>query len=52
MDKYSVSPSGEKFPCRKERLRSRVCAIESLVKAARAEGKEIVVVMGVVLWVP
>ena len=45
---YSVSPAGERFPLPTPEDDERELArIESLVAAARAEGKEIVVVMGV-----
>jgi len=45
---YSVSPEGEKFEIpSKEDYQSEYNRIESLVKKARSEGKEIVVVMGV-----
>jgi UDP-N-acetyl-D-glucosamine dehydrogenase len=48
MEKYSASPSGEKFAIpEKSEYRGEFERIESLVKTARAEGKEIVVVMGV-----
>ena len=48
MDKYSVSPSGEKFAIPdKNEYPAEFKRIEALVKAARDEGKEIVVVMGV-----
>ena len=48
MAQYSDSPSGEKFPLpQKEAYAAEYARIESLVKQARSEGKEIVVVMGV-----
>lgn len=48
MAQYSVSPSGETFPLpEKGDYAAEYQRIESLVKAARAEGKEIVIVMGV-----
>jgi nucleotide sugar dehydrogenase len=48
MSAYSVSPSGEKFPIpSKDQYAAEFARVESLVKKARAEGKEIVVVMGV-----
>jgi UDP-N-acetyl-D-glucosamine dehydrogenase len=48
MTEYSVSPAGEKFPIpEKNEYAAEFKRIESLVKAARGEGKEIVVVMGV-----
>jgi len=48
MSDYSVSPSGEKFAIPTEQEYARELErIESLVAAARKEGKEIVVVMGV-----
>ena len=48
MTDYSISPGGEKFPIPKEdRYAAEYKRIESLVEAARGEGKEIVVVMGV-----
>lgn len=48
MSEYSVSPSGEKFeiPSQSE-YTAEFDRIQSLVQAARDEGKEIVVVMGV-----
>jgi UDP-N-acetyl-D-glucosamine dehydrogenase len=48
VDKYSVSPSGEKFaiPDASE-YPTELKRIEALANSARAEGKEIVVVMGV-----
>jgi UDP-N-acetyl-D-glucosamine dehydrogenase len=48
MSDYSVSPEGEKFAVpEKGDYAGEFKRIESLVKAARSEGKEIVVVMGV-----
>jgi len=48
MAQYSVSPTGEKFVIpTKEDYAAEFKRIEKLVKAARKEGKEIVVVMGV-----
>ncbi|MCX5903614.1 MAG: GDP-mannose dehydrogenase [Proteobacteria bacterium] len=48
MAQYSDSPSGEKFPLpQKEEYAAEYARIESLVKEARSEGKEIIVVMGV-----
>jgi nucleotide sugar dehydrogenase len=48
MAKYSVSPTGEKFEIPKENeYETELSRIESLVDAARAEDKEVVVVMGV-----
>jgi nucleotide sugar dehydrogenase len=48
MDQYSVNPAGEKFAIPdKTQYAAELARIESLVNAARAEGKEIVVVMGV-----
>ena len=45
---YSASPAGEKFPIpQKSEYDAELKRIESLVNAARSEGKEIVVVMGV-----
>ncbi len=48
MAEYSVAPSGEKFtiPSRQE-YAAEYARIEKLAAAARAEGKEVVVVMGV-----
>lgn len=46
--KYSVSPTGEKFPIPKpEEYQAEYKKIEKLVKQAKEDGKEIVVVMGV-----
>ena len=48
MNDYSISPEGEKFPLPKaDEYSAEFKRIESLVEAARNEGKEIVVVMGV-----
>ncbi len=48
MSEYSVSPTGEKFELPKAAdYAAELQRLEMLVKAARAEGKEIVVVMGV-----
>ena len=48
MTDYSISPGGEKFPIPKEdQYAAEYKRIESLTEAARGEGKEIVVVMGV-----
>lgn len=48
MTAYSISPAGEKFAIpQKEEYAAELQRIESLVSAARDEGKEIVVVMGV-----
>jgi nucleotide sugar dehydrogenase len=48
MTEYSMSPAGEKFTVpEKDQYDAEYKRIESLVKAARGEGKEIVVVMGV-----
>ncbi len=48
MTDYSISPAGEKFAIPKEdEYAAELARIESLVEAARNEGKEIVVVMGV-----
>jgi len=45
---YSVSPSGEQFPIpQKSDFATEKARVEALVNAARSEGKEIVVVMGV-----
>ena len=47
MPEFSISPMGEKFPlpC-KEEYAAEYIRLESLAAAARAEGKEVVVVMG------
>jgi len=48
MTEYSVSPQGEKFPLPKpEQYQDEYRRIEALAEAARREGKEVVVVMGV-----
>jgi UDP-N-acetyl-D-glucosamine dehydrogenase len=48
MTEYSVSPSGEKFPIpHKEDYAAEYARVEALAKAARAAGREVVVVMGV-----
>jgi nucleotide sugar dehydrogenase len=48
MPEYSVSPEGEKFPLpEKAEYAEELKRLEKLVTNARAEGKEIVVVMGV-----
>ena len=48
MSEYSVSPVGEKFELPKSTdYAAELQRLETLVRAARAEGKEIVVVMGV-----
>jgi len=48
MSDYSVSPAGERFPIPAEsEYAAEFARIESLAQAARNEGKEIVVVMGV-----
>ena len=48
MTEYSISPSGEKFPIpQNSEYAAEFNRIESLADAARAQGKEIVVVMGV-----
>ncbi|MCX5634771.1 MAG: GDP-mannose dehydrogenase, partial [Planctomycetota bacterium] len=48
MTEYSISPSGEKFPIpQNSEYAAEFSRIESLAAAARAQGKEIVVVMGV-----
>ncbi|GAH62326.1 unnamed protein product, partial [marine sediment metagenome] len=48
MTDYSISPAGEKFPIPKnDEYGAELARIESLAKAARSEGKEIAVVMGV-----
>jgi UDP-N-acetyl-D-glucosamine dehydrogenase len=48
MSNYSVSPEGEKFAVpEKGAYAGEFKRIESLAKAARSEGKEVVVVMGV-----
>lgn len=48
MTDYSVSPAGEKFPIpQKEEYTAEMQRLEKLAEAARKEGKEVVVVMGV-----
>jgi len=48
MSEYSVSPAGEKFELPKSSdYAGELQRLEALTRAARAEGKEIVVVMGV-----
>ncbi len=48
MSEYSVNPAGEKFPLPKpEDYAQEYKRIEALTQAARKDGKEIVVVMGV-----
>ena len=48
MTEYSISPSGEKFPIpQNSEYAAEFDRIESLADAAKAQGKEIVVVMGV-----
>jgi len=48
MSDYSVNPEGEKFTLpRQEEYAGELKRVESLAEAARKEGKEIVVVMGV-----
>ena len=48
MSEYSVSPTGEKFELPKSSdYAGELQRLEALTRAARAEGKEIVVVMGV-----
>ncbi len=48
MADYSVSPAGERFPLpTQEDYAEELRRVESLAEAARGEGKEIVVVMGV-----
>jgi len=47
MTDYSISPAGEKFPIpQKNEYAAELKRIEALTTAARSEGKEIVVVMG------
>jgi nucleotide sugar dehydrogenase len=47
MPEFSISPRGEKFPLpSKEDYAAEYKRLESLAAAARAEGKEVVVVMG------
>jgi len=48
MAEYSVSPSGEKFPIpQKDDYAAEFERVKALAEAARADGKEVVVVMGV-----
>ncbi|MDD5309613.1 MAG: UDP binding domain-containing protein [Deltaproteobacteria bacterium] len=48
MTSFSVSPSGERFPIPEaDEYASELARVERLAAAARTEGKEIVVVMGV-----
>jgi len=48
VSEYSVSPAGEKFPIpSKDEYAGEFEQVRALAEAARAEGKEIVVVMGV-----
>ncbi|MCK4627032.1 MAG: GDP-mannose dehydrogenase, partial [Phycisphaerae bacterium] len=48
MAEYSISPTGEKFSIPgKDKYASEMRRLQGLTKKARAEGKEIVVVMGV-----
>ena len=48
MAEYSASPEGEKFPIpSKEEYAPEMSRLEALAQAARAEGREVVVVMGV-----
>jgi len=48
MAEYSISPAGEKFPIpKKAEYDAEFDRIKTLTEAARSEGKEIVVVMGV-----
>ncbi len=48
MTEYSISPAGEEFAVpEKDQYNAEFKRIESLAEAARGEGKEIVVVMGV-----
>ncbi len=48
MEAYSVSPAGEKFPIpQQEEYAAEMQRLETLAAAARREGKEVVVVMGV-----
>jgi hypothetical protein len=45
---YSVNPAGERFPLPEPReYGAEFARLETLAQAARAEGKEVVVVMGV-----
>ncbi|MGE5608118.1 MAG: nucleotide sugar dehydrogenase [Bacillota bacterium] len=48
MSEYSIDPSGERFPLpTREEYPQELARLEKLVDAARKQGKEIVVVMGV-----
>ena len=48
MPEYSASPAGEKFAIpQSDEYQAEFERVEALVRAARDEGKEIVVVMGV-----
>ena len=48
MTEYSVNPAGERFPIpEKSEYPAEFQRVDALARAARAEGKEIVVVMGV-----
>ncbi len=48
MTEYSISPAGEQFAVpEKDQYDAEFKRVESLAEAARAEGKEVVVVMGV-----
>ncbi|MCY2954151.1 MAG: nucleotide sugar dehydrogenase [Planctomycetota bacterium] len=48
MSEFSIDPSGERFPLpEKQDYAAEYARVEKLVAAARKEGKEIVVVMGV-----
>jgi len=48
MPEYSVSPSGEKFSIpQKDEYAAELGRVQALAEAARADGKEVVVVMGV-----
>src|SRR5262249_19536343 len=48
MAEFSISPAGEKFPLPdRQAYATELKRLEALTKTARAEGKEIVVVMGV-----
>jgi len=48
MTEYSISPAGERFSIPTEdEYAAEMTRVESLVEAARGEGKEIVIVMGV-----
>ena len=48
MTEYSISPAGEKFPIpARDEYAAEFARIQSLANAAREQGREIVVVMGV-----